>query len=92
MVAVDAPQFVELNLGPRIGSKGEQDIYRARIGSIELPVTSVTNVNQTIRVRFEVPEAIRRRAGEELVFLCFVKTALPLDLDSHRILYSVKWR
>jgi hypothetical protein len=92
MVAVDAPQFLELTLGPRIKSKDVSDIYRARIGATELPQPSISQVNGEVHIRFEVPEAIRRRAGEELVFLCFAKTVLRPDLNSTRYLHAVRWR
>lgn len=92
MLAVDAPQFLELTVGPHLTPKAEPDIYRARIGLIELPIVSTNRVSQNLRIRFALPDEIRRRAGDELVFLCFTKTILPSDLNSRRRLVSVKWR
>lgn len=77
MVPVDRPQFVELRVGPRLqtaGDSGRSDVYRARIENQELPLAGVEpdTDGKSLRVRFDMPERIRRRAGDELLFLCFV--------------------
>ena len=55
-------------------------------------MVSTTKTGQSSTVRFEVPGAIRRRAGDEFLLLCFVKTFQPADRDSRRLLHSVQWR
>jgi hypothetical protein len=49
-------------------------------------------VDKSQVIRFDVPDAIRRRAGDELVFFCFVKSFEVDDRESRRKLLSIRWR
>lgn len=97
MVPVDRPEFVQLWVGRRLrttGDSGRADVYRARIGNLVLPLTSVEadTDGESLLVRFAVPERLRQRTGDELLFLCFVSLGDWEDWDSQRILHSLRWR
>jgi hypothetical protein len=94
MLAIDAPEFVEIVVGPGKYSRDDglhHDAYRAAIDGHLIPVEKVNSEEGRTRVRFTVPEAIRRRAGEELLFLSFTSGYDMVDRESRRILYSVQW-
>jgi hypothetical protein len=57
-----------------------------------LPLREVRGEGENIRVTFDVPERIRRRAGDELLFLCFSESYEPQERTSRRVLHSVRWR
>jgi len=94
-LALDNPQFVELNLSERRGMNGEKprsDTYRAQIDGQPLSLRKVTKEDEGIRVEFDVPEPIRARHQDELLFLCFSGGYDAEDRDSERFLYTVRWR
>lgn len=93
-VDLNAPQYVELIVGPGEYQKNvsRHDVYRAIMGGHFLPVQRIHTEADRTSVRFAVPEAIRRRADYELLFLCFTKNYDKEDRESRRILYSVRWR
>lgn len=95
ILAVDCPDFVELHVGPR-ERDGERparpDVYRAKIDNEFLSLREVRTEGDRLRVKFDVPERIRRRGAHELLFLCFSQGYDEEDRDSTRSLYSVRWR
>jgi hypothetical protein len=94
-LAIDRPEFVEMLVGPRLSNSGDhavEDTYRAMIDNQFLPLREVREEGENIRVTFDVPERIRRRAGDELLFLCFSKSYEPQERASRRVLHSVRWR
>jgi hypothetical protein len=95
VLAVDRPEFVELTVEPRLtdGSfSASRDSYRARIGGTELPLEKTSTNGDLIRVRFKVPEEIRRRRENNLLFLCFIGKCTAEDRSSLRMLRTVCWR
>jgi hypothetical protein len=83
---------VEITVEPRVAGEKGTDIYRARMAEFELRLVSIKPVDKTQVLRFEVPETLRRRGGEEFLFLCFVKTFEVQDRESHRKLQAIRWR
>ena len=57
-----------------------------------LCLRETTAEGDRLRVRFDVPEVNRRRAGDELVFLCFSRGFDQEDRTSKRLLDTVRWR
>jgi hypothetical protein len=94
-LAVRRPEFVELLVGPRqpgLGHPPREDVYRAVIDARPLPLREVRPEGDLLRVRFDVPEPIRRRGGDELLFLSFTQGFDEADAKSRRELRSVRWR
>jgi hypothetical protein len=94
-LAIDRPEFVEMLVGRRLNNSGGpavEDTYRAMIDNQFLPLREVRGEGENIRVTFDVPERIRRRAGDELLFLCFSESYEPQERTSRRVLHSVRWR
>lgn len=95
ILAVHRPEFVELLVGPRLRNRSTtvlQDTYRAMIDNQFLTLHQVQEEGEELRVTFDVPEHISRRAGDELLFLCFSKGYELQARASRRVLYSVRWR
>jgi hypothetical protein len=95
IVAVDRPEFIEVLVGPRSDSAelpARPDEFRAMIGAEFLQFREVHQSEGPIRVRFEVPDKIKSRAGNQLLFLCFTKGFDSEDRESQRPLRSVQWR
>lgn len=95
ILAVDRPAFVELLAEPRERDSeraARSDVYRAKIDNQFLPVREVRTEGDRLRVRFDVPEHIRRRKGDALLFLCFTQGYDEEDRQSTRLLCSVRWR
>lgn len=95
MLAIDAPEFVEIVVGPgkySLDDGAHHDAYQAVIDGHPIPVEKVESEGGRTRVRFAVPDTIRHRAGDELLFLCFTSGYSMVDRESRRILYSVQWR
>jgi hypothetical protein len=57
-----------------------------------LPLRETKPEGDRVRVRFDVPERILRRAGDELLFLSFSQGFDQEDRTSKRMLYLVRWR
>lgn len=93
-LAIDQPRFIEVTVGPGIYKAGgsRQDVYRAVLDGKFIPLEKMERHGEALHLRFEVPQAIRRRAGDELLFLCFTKGYDKADRESRRVLYSVRWR
>ena len=97
MLPIDKPRFVEIEVEDRMRSgqsSGRADSYRARIGVSELKKIFQERNATTgrIKVRFEVPDRMIHRAGDELLSLCFVSVGDDEDQDSRRIVESIRWR
>ncbi len=95
ILAVDKPEYIELEVSPRhaVGDTApREDRYRAMINARFLPDPTVTRDGDRLRVRFPVTPEIRKRAGDELVFLWFGRDYSPTERDSTRTLHSVRWR
>jgi hypothetical protein len=94
-LAVRRPEFVEVLVGlrnPGLGDPTREDVYRAVIDGRPLPLREVAPEGDLLRVRFDVPEPIRRRGGDELLFLSFTRGFDEADAESRRELRSVRWR
>lgn len=94
-LVLDKPQFVELDVSERRNQNGEQtgaDVYRAMIDGRMLPMKSKQSEDDGFKVLFNVPESIRRKNQNQILFLCFSDSFKQADRDSERFLYSVKWR
>jgi hypothetical protein len=95
-LALDCPEFLEILVGPRQVEDGVPDNYKAKIGNTELPMESLIRTRQgsnlVAKVRFSIPEEIRRQNGNQLAFLCFTKDWEEKDRRSHRRLYEVRWK
>jgi len=94
-LAVDKPQFVELHVSKRralYGGTGGDDIYQAQIDGVSLPLRDIARNGDGLKVTFDIPEAIRLRKGDEILFLCFSGIFGVEDRDSERFLFSVRWR
>jgi len=95
-IAVDNPQFLEIVVG-QPESPGEiADVYRAKVGNMELPVehrmqTFVGN-RAAVKVRFRIPDQITRQQCDQLMFLCFRTNWELQDRRSTRPLYEIRWR
>ena len=95
ILAVDKPQFIELEVSGRRHGKGgdtQPDVYRAMINSRFLPDAEVRELGDRRVVRFAVPEEVRKRNGDEILFLWFGRNYEPAERESIRDLYSVRWR
>ncbi|HEX5219699.1 MAG TPA: hypothetical protein VFZ59_09040, partial [Verrucomicrobiae bacterium] len=97
ILALDQPEFIELVVEARETDAAHgvvrQDQYRAMIDAVVLPLQEVREVAKGVRaVRFQVPEKIRRRRANELLFLCFSEGFDAEDRESQRLLHSVRWR
>ena len=94
-LALDAPDFLEIAVGPRTQQEGA-DAYRAKIGNLELPIESISHSNGKVgavqKVRFSIPESIRHQQGDQLIFLCFTTGWSKSERESKRPLYSVRWK
>jgi hypothetical protein len=94
-LAVDRPEFIELHLSARRSSNGvsaRADSYRAQIDGRTLPLREVVAENDGLKVTFMVPQNIRKRQQDEMLFLCFSDRYDAADRNSERFLYSVRWR
>lgn len=94
-LAVDKPQYVELRVDNRQGLNGQparQDVYRAMIDGVLLPLDKVVRDDYGWRVKFDVPPELQDRTNDGILFLCFSKGYDAEDRDSDRLLYSVRWR
>jgi hypothetical protein len=93
---LDRPQFLELVVGPRPPESGLKDRYRAKIGTIELPLESLTRDAaenpSAIKVRFGIPKKIREQDKDQVAFLCFTEKWEPADRQSQRQLFAVRWK
>jgi len=95
VLAVDRPEFVELHLTGRRAMNGQStraDRYHAVMDGQSLPLRSVVENADELRVAFDVPEKIRRQGQDQLLFLCFSGAFDPEDRESQRFLHSVRWR
>lgn len=95
IVAIDRPEFIEVLVGPRTDStepSAQPDEFRAMIGAEFLTLRELHQAEGQIRVRFELPEKIKNRAGNELLFLCFTKGFDADARESQRPLHTVRWR
>ncbi|HEX4264371.1 MAG TPA: hypothetical protein VH597_08530 [Verrucomicrobiae bacterium] len=94
-LAVDRPEFIELHLSPRRSSNGvsaRNDSYRAQIDGQTLPLRDVAAENDGLKITFVIPQNIRQRQRDEMLFLCFSDRYDAADRNSERFLYSVRWR
>ncbi|HLP77551.1 MAG TPA: hypothetical protein VK327_11610 [Candidatus Paceibacterota bacterium] len=95
-LVIDKPRFIELNVSERRMQNGEEpksDNYRAQIDGYRLPLQRVQKDGMGgVEVIFGVPESIRDRQLDEVLFLCFTQEYDQQDRESQRILHSVKWR
>ena len=92
---MDRPQFIEFTVEPRLVTNDDperSDVYRAMIDNHFLPLREIRSDGKTVQVRFDVPELIRARKGDQLLFLCFTSSYDKPDRDSERVLHSVQWR
>ncbi len=95
VLAVDKPQFVELEVSQRRGENGEAarpDLYGAMIDGTTLPLRTIVPQDDNLRVIFDIPKALQGKLGKEALFLCFSESYDRDDRQSERILYSVRWR
>ena len=68
-------------------------MYRAQIDGVWLPLRGVQNEPEDrVRVVFDIPQSIKSRRQDEVVFLCFSAGYDAEDQESERILQSVRWR
>ena len=95
ILAVNKPKYIELEVNNRQGLNGQparQDVYRAMIDGVSLPLDKMVRDEYGWQVRFVVPPELQDRANDEILFLCFSKGYDAEDRDSARLLYSVRWR
>lgn len=95
ILALDRPNYIEMVVDPcqdRSKDSARPDLYRAKIDNQFLAVREVRKDGDQLRIRFDLPEAIRRRAGHEMLFLCFTRGFDQEDRQSKRLLHSVRWR
>jgi hypothetical protein len=95
-VVIDGPQFLEVSVGPRDPLQRGQDVYRAKIGNVELPIVSRVSTPQNghliEKVRFQIPETIRLQNNDQLAFLCFADGWDDNERNSRRTLYEIRWK
>lgn len=95
ILAIDSPQFVELNVADREVSRGasiHKDTYRAMIDGMSLPLREVVRDDSVWKVKFDIPMRLHGGRNGEILFLCFSKEYDVEDRDSDRMLYSVRWK
>jgi hypothetical protein len=95
VLVIDRPEFVELQVEPRMPMGATQpspDHYRAQIGGVELPLERTSESDGAATVRFKVPDRIREQQGEQILCLCFIERCDEEDRVSQRVLRSVRWR
>jgi hypothetical protein len=95
VLTVDNPGYLQLRVDSRrmfYGEPAKEDAYQAMIDGMALPLRSVEEIDDEVVVTFDLPDAILRRNGLEVVFLCFVQDYGVEDRVSERILHSIQWR
>ncbi|HEX5219214.1 MAG TPA: hypothetical protein VFZ59_06575 [Verrucomicrobiae bacterium] len=95
ILALDRPTHLELVVSKRqhdSAGASRPDVYRAMIDNKFLRLREIKPEGDIFRVRFDVPEMVRQRAGDEVLFLSFSKGFDKADSESQRFLYSVRWR
>ncbi|MGN6643828.1 MAG: hypothetical protein ACTHKU_12595 [Verrucomicrobiota bacterium] len=94
MVMVEKPDFLELVISQRRMQNGvpaKTDIYRAKIDGEWLNLEKVEHGQENLRVLFRVPDSVRSRKNDEVIFICFSKGFDAEDRNSDRILESIRW-
>ena len=94
-LAIDSPEFVEIQVSDRRSINGDKtcdDVYRAQIDGVSLPVHSIVQNDDDLTVKFGIPSKLQNRRQNEVLFLCFSEGYDTKDRSSERFLYLVRWR
>jgi hypothetical protein len=96
VLAIDRPEFLELRIEERRGLYGEtprKDSYQAQIDNQWLLLQEIRQVEDgQVLVRFDIPDPVRARRKDEILFLSFTAGFDEEDRNSERLLYQVRWR